>query len=502
MSGPSFTDLSKEAAIAGTIAAGTFELIPQASLISPEAFADPRWSLIYGAACSLRSRISDQIICTESINDHIAFHGLDRELQRAIDSTGTKHWRKWPEQTDTSQAYGPTTRPLEYSLSELARLYRIRLGRQIGARLVEGVEGDFSTVISDLQALNQNNGAHPGRALVAFADVPPDPEKTLLGNRFLCREGGMLFVGPSGIGKTAASVQQDLLWSVGAPAFGIMPARPLKILTIQAEDDDGDLSEIVTGIKAYLEFSAGQVSLSSQNCIYVCEKSVTGAAFLEQVVMPLLLKYKPDILRINPLQAYVGGDLKEPAITAAFLRNALNPLLLTHQCGAILVHHTPKTNFRNTEEWKASDWMYAGAGAADITNWARAALVIDPTDQPHIFRFIAAKRGSRIGWANEEGDTVAIRHFSHSQSGSIFWQLTEEDQIPDQPRKTAGQFQTQFQPDDVLKFLSAIEPLKIARIRSSAMNELGISRATFYRLWDRLKTTHKITEHNDRWIRA
>ena len=67
----------------------------------------------------------------------------------------------------------------------------------------------------------------------------------------------MLFVGPSGIGKTSASVQQDLLWSVGLPAFGIAPARPLKILTIQAEDDDGDLSEIVSGIKSSLKFAPG-----------------------------------------------------------------------------------------------------------------------------------------------------------------------------------------------------------------------------------------------------
>ena len=66
----------------------------------------------------------------------------------------------------------------------------------------------------------------------------------------------MLFVGPSGIGKTAASVQQDILWSIGRPAFGIRPARPLKIVTVQAEDDPGDLSEIVSGILTHLELSA------------------------------------------------------------------------------------------------------------------------------------------------------------------------------------------------------------------------------------------------------
>jgi RecA-family ATPase len=145
------------------------------------------------------------------------------------------------------------------------------------------------------------------RPLIDFANIPPDPQKTLLGNRFLCREGGMLFVGPSGIGKTSASVQQDLLWSTGEPAFGIVPARPMKILTIQAEDDDGDLSEIVSGIKSSLKFTPEQIRQSRENCVYVTHKSLTGWEFLEQVVKLQLEERKPDILRINPLQAYLGG---------------------------------------------------------------------------------------------------------------------------------------------------------------------------------------------------
>ncbi|MEI9893776.1 MAG: hypothetical protein WDN28_07705 [Chthoniobacter sp.] len=48
--------------------------------------------------------------------------------------------------------------------------------------------------------------------------------------------------------------------------------------------------------------------------------------------------------------------------------------------------------------------MYAGAGSADITNWARAAVIIDPTHAPHVFKFIAAKRGARVGWRDECGE--------------------------------------------------------------------------------------------------
>ena len=88
-------------------------------------------------------------------------------------------------------------------------------------------------------------------SLISLADRIPDPAKTLLANRFLCVAGGMLFVGPSGVGKSSASVQQDILWALGRPAFGIRPARALRILCIQAENDDGDLGEMAGGAGAY-----------------------------------------------------------------------------------------------------------------------------------------------------------------------------------------------------------------------------------------------------------
>ena len=72
-------------------------------------------------------------------------------------------------------------------------------------------------------------------------ETPPDPQDTLLGDRLLCRGGTLLFVGPSGIGKSSSSMQQDICWALDREAFGITPARPLRILTIQAENDGGDL---------------------------------------------------------------------------------------------------------------------------------------------------------------------------------------------------------------------------------------------------------------------
>ena len=317
---------------------------------------------------------------------------------------------------------------VEYSLEVLGEMYQRREAAAIAKRIESG-EITRAEAIEALQKLLPPSETLHVKPLMDFGDTPPDPTKTLLGNRYLCVEGALLFIGPSGIGKTSASVQQDLLWSIGEPAFGIVPARPLKILTIQAEDDDGDLSEMVSGVQAGLQLSAEQLRQSRERCFYVAEKSHTGLEFLVQIVKPLLEKHRPDLLRINPLQAYLGGDIKDPAITANFLRNHLNPFLARFACGCIIVHHTPKLTFRDTKEWKASDWMYAGAGAADITNWCRAALIVDATSNPRVFRFIAAKRASRIGWVDDStGERECVRHFAHGDDG-IYWREASGEEV-------------------------------------------------------------------------
>ncbi len=240
--------------------------------------------------------------------------------------------------------------------------------------------------------------------LVPLMDIPAgaDPRATLLGNRFLCIGGSLLFVGPSGIGKSSASAQQDILWSLGKPAFGIRPSRPLRILTIQAENDNDDLVEMREGVIRGLDLTEDEIAIVRANVFYECESTLTGAAFLAYVESRMAGRGF-DILRIDPFLAYLGADVTDTEMTAAFLRNGLNPILQRHRCACVLNHHTPKVTNRDTSQWRASDWGYAGAGGADVTNWARAILVIDPTGDPRLFRFIAGNGPvASAGWMKPE----------------------------------------------------------------------------------------------------
>ena len=278
----------------------------------------------------------------------------------------------------------------------------------------------FASFDEELPATDAASEAEQAPApLTPLMDISvgtPDPRSTVLGNRFLCIGGAMLFVGPSGIGKSSASVQQDILWSLGREAFGIRPARPLRILTIQAENDAEDLAEMRDGVCRGLHLSDADRAEVRERVFYETEQRLTSFDFLACVESRLKLA-QFDLLRIDPFQAYLGGDPSNPELTAAFLRTGLNPLLTTHRVACALNHHTPKVTNRDTSNWRPSDWMYAGAGSADITNWARAALVIDPTHTPHVLRFIAAKRGSRIGWVDDSGERQTIRHYCHAGDG-------------------------------------------------------------------------------------
>jgi len=181
-----FSDPGKEAAIAGAIAAGTFESIPEKCLVPPDAFTDPRWRIIYSVAIELRKQISDQIICAEAITDAIAFRQLDAEFQHAFDSTKTFDWHRWPEHTDVSCAYAPPV--LQYLLSEIGALHRRRqfvaLGKTITEYNVEPADA-FATLEG---IIHQSNG-HSLEPLIArkfeFEKVPekPSPVLTLCGQQ-------------------------------------------------------------------------------------------------------------------------------------------------------------------------------------------------------------------------------------------------------------------------------------------------------------------------------
>ena len=82
------------------------------------------------------------------------------------------------------------------------------------------------------------------RTLDEFMRPPANDPGELLKHRYLCRGGGLLLVGQTGLGKSSLAMQLMIKWALGQPIFGFEPTRSIRSLIIQAENDDGDLAEM------------------------------------------------------------------------------------------------------------------------------------------------------------------------------------------------------------------------------------------------------------------
>jgi hypothetical protein len=258
-----------------------------------------------------------------------------------------------------------------------------------------------------------------------------DPTELLI-KRYLCRGGGLLLVGPTGVGKSAFVLQCALLWSLGKPLFGIQPTKALRILIIQAENDEGDIAEMRNGVMTALNPSAEDSQKACKNILIATENARTSDKFCQDVVRPLLSEHRPDLLIIDPALAYLGGETNNQKDVGTFLRNGLNPLLAKFQCGCIVVHHTNKPPQGNEKpKWQAGDFAYLGSGSAEWANWARAVLAIRNVGSNVVYELRAGKRASRLGWKDTDGNPVYAKYIAHAKEpGQIHWRDPEASELP------------------------------------------------------------------------
>ena len=247
------------------------------------------------------------------------------------------------------------------------------------------------------------------RSLDEFVRPMGSDPAELLKHRYLCKGGGLLLVGPTGHGKSSLAMQLMIKWALGQAVFGLEPAKPLKSLLIQAENDDGDLAEMKAGVFNGLNLSEDEQDEASKNVFVAQESSKTGYTLCSDVLDPLLETIKPDLLWIDPALAYLGGDMNNQKEVGAFLRNQLNPLLAKHNCAVVIIHHTNKIS--KDPEKQMTDFTYMGAGSAEWSNWSRAIIALNKTDVDNLYELIAAKRGARLRWRAADGESLTMKRY-------------------------------------------------------------------------------------------
>lgn len=285
------------------------------------------------------------------------------------------------------------------------------------------------------------------RSIADYVTPKPGDPSELLKHRFLCRGGALLFVGPTGVGKSSCVLQAAFRWCLGQDFFGIEAAREMKVLVVQAENDDGDIAEVRDGVLRGLS-AAGSLlpddhKLIAQRVFVVCEDAATGKDFGDKLDR-LLAQFPTDLVIVDPALAYLGGDALKQADVTAFCRNVINPVIHRHHVGLILVHHTnkPPRGDDAKDGWKAGDLAYLGQGAADWANWARAVMAIVSKGSHSHFELCLGKRGGRVGWGHEtesgEWQKVYSKPIAHAKEpGVIFWREPDENELFDEAAKKA-----------------------------------------------------------------
>jgi hypothetical protein len=271
---------------------------------------------------------------------------------------------------------------------------------------------------------------------------PENDPTTLLGNRWVCQGGQLLLVGQSGIGKSSLSVQAAMTWALGMPFFGIKPIRPLKSLIVQAENDGGDMAEIVQGVESYVLTcskmpQAEAHRLLKENIAFARVTAQVSDDFVKVVGRLLDRHGERDLVFGDPLLSYVGGDISRQEVMSHFLRQLCNPLAFQRKFAWVWSHHTgkPQSDSKARQHWNANDYAYIGMGSSELTNWARAIAVLQTTKHDGIFKLLLAKRGKRANVIDKNGQPETAIVLKHADKG-LHWEPTdlpgEED---DQPAK-------------------------------------------------------------------
>ena len=234
-----------------------------------------------------------------------------------------------------------------------------------------------------------------------------DPNE-LIKRRFLCKGGAGLLAAETGCGKSSFVMQLALHWAAGLPCFGMEPTRPLRILLIQAENDDRDLQEEISGVcrgaSDIGRMSSTQIDAAKETVKIISDATHSGDDFVEMLNDVLEREPETDLVIVDPPFSFAGCSLTDQESVSHFLRNQINPLLQERGVAMLFVHHTKKPNRTSTPNANFNT-AYSYHGSAEIVNRARFALILErfkDNDGNWFYKLTAPKRGRRLGWENDE----------------------------------------------------------------------------------------------------
>lgn len=319
-----------------------------------------------------------------------------------------------------------------------------------------------------------------GMRLADFsAPIPEEdnPDSLFRGGWF--RKGQAMFlVSTSGSGKSVITMQLCYGWALGRAVLGTTPVRPMKIGIFQTEDDEEELKEfrdsMRRGYRRIHGWTDADLRAAEKSICFFDPKGKMGDEFLT-FVRAVQNRHHFDLIVINPLQGVTGFDLAKNENLTNFLRNGLDSIIKGEKtkCGLFVVHHTNKPpNAQERVKFGRDQFaQYIGAGGAELNNWMRGMNIILPGDEPHLYRFVAAKRGDRLNWVTPPHikavlPTKILAHSEPDPDGRrlLFW-LDKTDELAN--AKAAAEAATEATPEEDAKTM--VEKLKGQRLGATEL---------------------------------
>ena len=336
-----------------------------------------------------------------------------------------------------------------YQERELKRITREALERGQTAARYDDVLVEVSEAVSTLRNSTRPALAAPDDVTWDKMEEPPqeeDNERVLLRGGFFRKGHALFIVSTSGAGKSVFVNQLALFLALGRDFLGMRPKRPLRVGVVQAEDDVEEMADFRRNYRKGLTAEFGWMDADVDAALAGVTlgmkfRGKTGDAFIA-ALRDWQRERKFDVVVINPLFAYFGGNLSDGRDCTKFFREQLDPMMndQRHGFGLVVVHHTvkpPKGEERKT--WGQDAFgQYLGAGGTDIAGWSRASFLLLPISGHYgWFRFVATKRGGRLGWKDADGNETNERLLQYGRD-AIYWRVPSDDEIPADVKKAAS----------------------------------------------------------------